>query len=100
MSCVGYAGRRPQGCEAIHKPSFRDGALAPDPESRDSGFDALHRPGMTAYGFLRLVRLLASSGGGQAAPRNYVETQLRYLAARCVRVVHESFAQENEGAGN
>jgi hypothetical protein len=28
-------------------PSFRDGALAPDPESRDSGFDALHRPGMT-----------------------------------------------------
>src|SRR5260221_2779717 len=29
------------------EPSFRDGALAPDPESRDSGFDALHRPGMT-----------------------------------------------------
>src|SRR5258708_1416817 len=28
--------------------SFRDGALAPDPESRDSGFDATHRPGMTA----------------------------------------------------
>src|SRR5207302_241210 len=28
--------------------SFRDGALAPDPESRDSGFDASHRPGMTA----------------------------------------------------
>src|SRR6266436_2468424 len=28
-------------------PSFRDGALAPDPESRDSGFDASHRPGMT-----------------------------------------------------
>src|SRR5258708_1692186 len=27
--------------------SFRDGALAPDPESRDSGFDATHRPGMT-----------------------------------------------------
>src|SRR5256714_15683849 len=27
--------------------SFRDGALAPDPESRDSGFDASHRPGMT-----------------------------------------------------
>jgi 4-hydroxy-tetrahydrodipicolinate synthase len=25
-----------------------DGALAPDPESRDSGFDASHRPGMTA----------------------------------------------------
>src|SRR5437667_10591672 len=29
------------------EPSFRDGALAPDPESRDSGFDAAHRPGMT-----------------------------------------------------
>src|SRR5882724_13122650 len=28
-------------------PSFRDGALAPDPESRDSGSDASHRPGMT-----------------------------------------------------
>src|ERR1019366_4529711 len=27
--------------------SSRDGALAPDPESRDSGFDAAHRPGMT-----------------------------------------------------
>src|SRR5665647_86330 len=27
--------------------SFQDGALAPDPESRDSGFDAAHRPGMT-----------------------------------------------------
>src|SRR5882724_2454756 len=27
--------------------SFRDGALAPDPESRHSGLDASHRPGMT-----------------------------------------------------
>src|SRR5260221_593864 len=37
------------GCdEAIHRASFRDGASAPDPEPRDSGFDALHRPGMTA----------------------------------------------------
>src|SRR5712675_3254207 len=34
--------------EAIQTESFRDGALAPDPESRDSGFDASHRPGMTA----------------------------------------------------
>ena len=34
--------------EAIRTPSFRDGALAPDPESRDSGFDASLRPGMTA----------------------------------------------------
>src|ERR1700731_4081331 len=44
--------------EAIHTPSIRDGALAPDlrcanwhiGESRDSGFDALHRPGMTWWG--------------------------------------------------
>src|SRR5882757_5923781 len=28
--------------------SFRDGAPAPDPEARGSGFDALHRPGMTS----------------------------------------------------
>jgi len=27
--------------------TVRDGASAPDPESRDSGFDASHRPGMT-----------------------------------------------------
>jgi 4-hydroxy-tetrahydrodipicolinate synthase len=33
--------------ERRFSPSFRDGALAPDPESRDSGFDAAHRPGMT-----------------------------------------------------
>jgi hypothetical protein len=40
---------------AIQTLSFRDGAQAPDPESRDSPmcnctseFDALHRPGMTA----------------------------------------------------
>jgi hypothetical protein len=32
----------------IENSSFRDGAQAPDPESRDSGFDASHRPGMTA----------------------------------------------------
>src|SRR6202165_1493441 len=37
-------------------PSFRDGALAPDPESRDSGLDASHRPGMTASGLLRFAR--------------------------------------------
>src|ERR1700684_984967 len=33
--------------------SFRDGALAPDPESRDSGLAPSARPGMTAYGSLR-----------------------------------------------
>ena len=31
----------------VSRSSFRDGAQAPDPESRDSGFDASHRPGMT-----------------------------------------------------
>src|SRR3984893_15402926 len=36
--------------------SFRDGALALDPESRDSGFDAGHRPGMT-----RLSKTLLSA---------------------------------------
>src|SRR5260221_11942112 len=35
--------------------SFRDGAQAPDPESRDSGFDASHRPGMTKSSIQRLV---------------------------------------------
>jgi len=32
----------------VKRLSFRDGALAPDPESRDSGLDASHRPGMRA----------------------------------------------------
>jgi len=31
-------------------------SAGPDPESRDSGFDASHRPGMTAYGLLRRLR--------------------------------------------
>src|SRR5258706_8635672 len=30
--------------EAIQKPSFRDGASAPDPESRDSGLDPFASP--------------------------------------------------------
>src|SRR5882672_3265741 len=34
-------------------PSFRDAPSGADPESRDSGFDASHRPGMTASGLLR-----------------------------------------------
>src|ERR1700732_2755611 len=36
-------------------PSFRDGAQAPDPESRDSGFDAPHRPGMTTETLLNRI---------------------------------------------
>src|SRR5579872_6513318 len=35
--------------------SFRDGAQAPDPESRESGFDAAHRPGMTGDGAVTFV---------------------------------------------
>jgi hypothetical protein len=34
---------------SVRGSSFRDGALAPDPESRDSGLDASHRPGMTGH---------------------------------------------------
>ena len=50
----GDADSRPEllGCLKLNR-SFRDGAPAPDPESRDSGFDALHRPGMTTSGLLR-----------------------------------------------
>ncbi len=64
--------------EAIWTPSFRDGASAPDPESRDSGFDASHRPGMTG---------------------SYFQMRLRDLAARSARAVHNPFAQENRGRG-
>ena len=38
----------PGGVNSRQTSSFRDGAPAPNPESRDSGFDAAHRPGMTA----------------------------------------------------
>src|SRR5580704_4404380 len=33
---------------SANAPSFRDTRLRVDPESRDSGFDATHRPGMTS----------------------------------------------------
>src|SRR5437667_7121733 len=59
------------------KPSFRDGALAPAPESRDSGFDASHRPGMTKSGLLRRFRLRSLSYGGQVASRNDVKSGIR-----------------------
>ena len=64
-------------------------SAGPDPESRDSGFDASHRPGMTESGSLPL--------------RNDVETQvhirLRDLAARCARALQELF-RPMEGVGN
>src|SRR5207244_56159 len=41
--------------------SFRDGAPAPDPESRDPGFDASHRPGMT-------LRVTSSPAGSVRIP--------------------------------
>src|SRR2546423_2622752 len=47
------------------QPSFRDGALTPDTESRDSGLDASHRPGMTAS--KRTHRKIAQPQVGVAA---------------------------------
>src|SRR5260370_31705676 len=49
-------------------PSFRDGALAPDPESRDSGFDASHRPGMTG----KSIHIVApkTHGANSAPPKS------------------------------
>jgi len=47
-TCLGWNfGLWRLGRRRVLKPSFRGGALAPDPESRDSGLDASHRPGMT-----------------------------------------------------
>src|ERR1700730_4460012 len=43
--------------------SFRDGAPAPDPQSRDSAFDASHRPGM-----LVLLASLATTVLSLASP--------------------------------
>src|ERR1700682_2192231 len=58
----------------------------PDPESRDSGFDASHRPGMTESGSLPL--------------RNYVKLKSTYdfaLATRSARGVDEASAQGGRG---
>src|SRR5215468_7024682 len=38
--------------------SFREGALAPDPESRDSGFATSSRPGMTTWLNSQLLNLV------------------------------------------
>src|SRR5947199_5625790 len=51
--------------------SFRDGALAPDPESRDSGFDASHRPGMTIVHYLVSPAITSSS----PLPRSHIPEQ-------------------------
>src|ERR1019366_3664938 len=48
--------------------SFRDGASALDPESRDSGLDAMHRPGMT-----EILRLRSSQS------REALRIVLQYL---------------------
>src|SRR6185312_11097015 len=42
--------------------SFRDGASAPYSESRDSGFDASHRPGMTALSHQRDLQIRGAVG--------------------------------------
>src|ERR1700675_1718405 len=47
---------------SIETPSFRVWSEGPDPESRDSGFDASHRPGMTAE------TVIARSGGRSSIP--------------------------------
>src|SRR6266853_126641 len=39
--------RRRRGCIDEQQPVIPGWSEGPDPESRDSGFDALHRPGMT-----------------------------------------------------
>jgi hypothetical protein len=60
----------------------------PDPESRDSGFDTSHRPGMTVSGSLRLC------DDAKSRP----QTRVRDLATQSARVVHLSLALE--GVGN
>ena len=51
-------------------------SAGPDPESRDSGFDASHRPGMTAFHF---------------------QIHIYALAARCARVIDKSLALRGRG---
>ena len=70
-------------------------------ESRDSGFEASHRPGMTRSGLLRRFRLRSLSYGGQVAPRNDVKNFMtpRSRGARGPSFA-KPFAQKSEGAGN
>src|ERR1700732_3205343 len=95
MRCFPMAGfATPPSCGSVWSddqdigPSFRDGALAPDPESRGSGFDATHHPGMTLLmhpqlsGFPADHRLLAGD-----AP--VVTGQRAALAERAVAGHHE-----------
>src|SRR5258707_13963346 len=72
-------------------------------ESRDSGFDASHRPGMTRSGLLRRFRLRSLSYAGQVAPRNDVKN---FMTPRSRGAMGPSFAKTVsplltiEGAGN
>jgi hypothetical protein len=70
---------------ALRRPMTGSG---PDPESRDSGFDTSHRPGMTVSGSLRLC------DDAKSRP----QTRVRDLATQSARVVHLSLALE--GVGN
>ncbi len=60
----------------------------PDPESRDSGFDASHRPGMTKSGSLPLRNDVKRKSTNNFA-----------LAAQRARAMHKILSPE-EGAGN
>src|SRR5947207_1988055 len=79
-----------EGCRRsapVVGPSFRDGALAPDPESRDSGFDASHRPGMTGYDsafprrdapeFCKIIRPKKTEGAGNAGCPMHPQPRVR-----------------------
>ena len=82
--------RRPREsrvCVSLRANGSRE--CAPDDRLRE----AIHLATQRKSGLLR-----------RFAPRNDVapisKTRLRVLAARCARVVHESFGPRNEGAGN
>src|ERR1700682_4090031 len=55
--------------------SFRDAPLGADPESRDSGFAAARRPGMTAKGSSQATSIRL--GQAQHLLRNKTENELR-----------------------
>src|SRR5256885_1774463 len=63
------------GADRPTLPSFRDGALAPDPESRDSGFAS--RPGMTkepqsASPYEFFSPLISGPNNSQLSPLNFI----------------------------
>src|SRR5207344_578140 len=73
QSCFGCNDAFPQDTAVI--PGWSEG---PDPESRDSGFDASHRPGMTT---LRDSRFVLRTPGNDDLSR-FSDVQL-HIAVRC-----------------